>query len=172
MAAGAANRVARLFGKRQINKIRQRLCPANNGTEAPCAEQIVPNAMAPGQAGLSREVGFGVEDIDRRDILRVRQVERPAGQPFIEKPDTARRYAGRRRGDQLLQHLCRHGVESTLEKEEVEVLMSKGECQVIGKLVSGPVPFIEDQPDALLPLAAAHMFFRDTAWSRNWGLDG
>jgi hypothetical protein len=72
MAAGAANRVARLFGKRQINKIRQRLCPANNGTETSCAEKIVPNAVAPGQARLSGKVGFRVEGIDRCDVLSVR----------------------------------------------------------------------------------------------------
>lgn len=73
MAAGAADSLAGLFGKREARKICKGLCPANNGTEGPYAEQIVAYAVAPGKARLGREVGFRVEDIDCCDVRRVRQ---------------------------------------------------------------------------------------------------
>jgi hypothetical protein len=50
--------------------------------------------------------------------------------------------------------------------------MPQGKYQVIGKIDSGPVPFIEDFPYTFFPLAAPDMFFRDTAWLANGGLKG
>ena len=53
LTGGAANSLAGLFSKRQIDKTGERLRSANDGTEAPRAEQIVPDAVAPGQRGLA-----------------------------------------------------------------------------------------------------------------------
>lgn len=50
--------------------------------------------------------------------------------------------------------------------------MPQGEDQVIDKIVSGPVPLVEDPPYAFFPLAAPHMFFRDAAWPANRCLKG
>lgn len=101
LPGSAANSLTGFFSKRQIDKTGERRRPANEGTEAPRAKQIVPDAVAPGQARLGRKVGFRVEGIDRCDVMRIGQIKRPAGQPFIEEPGTAGGYAGRRRGGQL-----------------------------------------------------------------------
>ena len=75
-------------------EIRQRFCFTNDRAEIPVSEQIVAHLMTARENRRGREIKPVVLQIGEAG-LRVGNVERPAGQEFIEEPGAAVRNAGR-----------------------------------------------------------------------------
>ena len=93
---------------------------------------------------------------------RILKVERAAGQGFVEKPGAPRRCARGGGADESIDLGLRHGLENTLQDQQVEILVAQGEGEVIGESIAGPVAFVENGPGLISPVAAADILFGDT----------
>lgn len=143
----------------------------NDWAERGVAEQIVADAMPPRKARLPREIGFWIEKFNGFCPWRVVHAKGAPGQMFIEIPRLPRRYARRRGTHQSLHLALRHRLEDPLQDQEVKVFVAKRKDQVIGKVLTRPIPFVEDAPPLFLPAAPAHMLFGDRARIPHGGLD-
>ena len=113
--------------------------------------------------GLPVKYAFGSSRSIAAARGRVVHGEGAAGQDFVEIPGAPRRNAGRGGPDQSLDLGLGHRLEDPLQDQEIDVFVAKGEGQMIGESVAGPVSLVEDGPGPLLPVAPADMLFGDAA---------
>src|ERR1035437_1893905 len=151
--ASASNDLVRLGSERACAELYERLRPANDWAEGRCAEQVIAYLVTTGKPRRRCEIKAVVQQISETHLRRIGNVERPAGEEFIEKPGApvgcARRGAAHECGDGILGD----GFEEPLQDEQVNVFMAQRESQLVAEGLAGPVPLVEDVPAALLPAA-------------------
>jgi hypothetical protein len=133
----------------------ERLRPANDLTEGRRPEQVIAY-LVPTEEPRSRcEITAVVQQIDETRLRRIGNVERPAGEEFIEET----KHAGWVRRSEPFQD------------EQVEVFMTQRESQLAAEGLAGPVPLVEDVPAHLLPTARLDVLFGYGARAADRGLN-
>src|SRR5690606_14197717 len=98
-------------------KLLEQFGPPQHQAKTGIAKQVVTNTVPFRQTWRAGEVIDGVEKIDRGDALGVRQIQRLAGQQFIEVPDATRRYARRSSPLQLFYGLARNSLKDPFQDQ-------------------------------------------------------
>ena len=110
--------------------------------------------MSARQSQGRHEICFRVQQIDCGDGSSVRNVELPSGEEFIEIPGAAAQGSGRTEA-----HKGRHGfgwnrVVNPLKNEEIKIFVAERKSEMIVKIVTWPVSFVEYVPSAFLTAAS------------------
>ena len=169
--AGASNDLVRLGSERARAEVRERLRPANDRAEGRRAEQVVAHLVTTGQPRRRREIKAVVEQIGETRLRRIGNVERPAGEEFIEEPGAPVGCAGRGAAHECGDGILRDGFEEPFQDEQVEVFMAQRESQLVAEGLAGPVSLVEDVPAPLLPAARLDVLSGYDARSADGGLN-
>ena len=169
--AGASNDLVRLGSERARAEVGERLRPANDRAEGRRAEQVIAHLVTTGQPRRCREIKAVVQQIGETRLRRIGNVERPAGEEFIEEPGAPVGCAGRGAAHECGDGILRDGLEEPFQDEQVEVFMAQRESHLVAEGLAGPVSLVEDVPASLLPAARLDVLFGYDARSADGSLN-
>ncbi|MNY01963.1 hypothetical protein D3C86_1345120 [compost metagenome] len=91
-------------------------------------------------------VALRVENLDGRDGSAIRKVQLPACQEFVEKPCASIGHSGWGGAHVFRQDFFRDRQHDSLENQEVEIFVAKGEGQVVCNRLARLIALVVDRP--------------------------
>ncbi|MGF7151909.1 hypothetical protein FHS96_005577 [Sphingomonas zeicaulis] len=109
--------------------------------------EVVDDLVARGHSAFrQRKLQLVVDNRHGFDFARVGKIERLAGDPFVQEPNSAGERARWRRDDEVMDGLRANGGKETRKDPEVDTLSFEGEHQLAGELRFGMVSRRQERP--------------------------